>query len=32
MTNRTEVYEFYKKVKEKKFLSFKAKFLNLVIY
>ena len=24
MTNRTEVYEFYKKVKEKKFLSFKA--------
>ena len=30
ITNRAQTREFYKKVKQRKFLFFKAEFLNLV--
>ena len=32
MTNSSQIHEFYKKVKQRKFLSFKPQFSNLVIY
>ena len=30
MTNKAQIHEFYKKIKQRKFLFFKAEFSNLV--